>query len=360
MNMTDPLSNTPSPSPPPAEATVGPRKLLTFNSGGWVLVLAAFFTLVAAALVLYPIFATGFHQAIGDGRNPDTYGFDLSNLTIPREQLVASGYAKDQIRAVPESLVETDNPEQIDLMIKNEHIKFVVPSDLVVGVALGGQVRAYPVRLLNVHEVVNDKVGGQAIAITWSPLCGSAVVIDRAVDGQGTATVEFGVSGLLYDSNLVYFDRRSAAKEESLWTQLGLKAIAGPRAGKPARLVPCEVATWGDWRAAHPETRVFLGLRTLKGQYGNAQDPINMYLAHDELKFPAAPYWNVPGVPRKTRMVVESADGVKWTASPDWRKFSSSRPAASGTVPPYRISTFVFAWYAQHPHDTEYSALGAK
>jgi len=330
-----------------------PQKLFTFRSGGWVLLLAFFFSLVAAGLVLYPIYATGFHRAIGDGRNPDTYGFDLSNLTIPREELVASGYAKDQKRVVPESLVETANPEQIDLIAKNEHIKFLVPSDLVVGVALNGQVRAYPVRILNVHELVNDKLGGEAIAVTWSPLCGSAAVFDRAVDGPGTSPVEFGVSGLLYDSNLIYFDRRTQAKDESLWPQLQFKAISGPRAGKAARIVPCEVATWGDWRAAHPDTRVFLGLRTLKAEYGAAQDPVNLYLANDDLKFPAKPYWNAPGVPRKTRIVVTSTDGTHWTASPDWK-------ANSGTPPPYRISTFVFAWYAQHPNDTDYSAFGVK
>jgi hypothetical protein len=345
---TDHLSN----DTPASAAPAPPHQLFTFRSGGWVLLLAAFFTLVAAALVLYPVYATGFHRAIGDGRNVDTYLFDLSNLTLSREQLLASGYAKDQIRAVPESLVETDNPEQIDLIAKNEHIKFLVPSDLVVGVVLNGQVRAYPVRLLNVHELVNDRLGGQAIAITWSPLCGSAVAFDRAVDGSGSAPVEFGVSGLLYQSNLIYFDRRSRAQDESLWPQLAFKAIAGPRAGKAARIVPCEVASWGDWRAAHPDTRVFLGLRTLKRQYGAAQDPINLYLADDDLKFPVKPYWNVPNVPRKTRILVTSPDGEHWIASPDWKSPPTATPS------PYRISTFLFAWYAQHSADTDYSVFG--
>src|SRR5262249_7912811 len=95
---------------PPANATP-PEKLFTFKSGGWVLLLAGVLTVVAALLVLYPVIrAGGFHPPKGDGRNVDTYGFDLSNLIIPKSDLIGSGNPKDQIRAIPEVLVETITP----------------------------------------------------------------------------------------------------------------------------------------------------------------------------------------------------------------------------------------------------------
>jgi hypothetical protein len=266
-----------------------PEKLLTFRSGGWVLLLAGILTLGAAAFVLYPAIATGFRRSIGDGRNPDTYGFDLSKLLVPREQLLASGKAKDEIHAVPEKLVETATPAEIEMIARNERVKLVLASDLVIGVNLNGQTRAYPVRLLNVHEVANDRVGGVPIAVSWSPLCGSGLVFDRRLDG---VEVEFGVSGLLYQSNLVLFDRRATPAEESLWPQLALRAIAGPAVGKRPTLVPADVVTWEEWQRMHPDTRVWLGLRTLKRSYKNAQDPVNMYLRDDRLKFPVDPEWD--------------------------------------------------------------------
>src|SRR6476620_149244 len=120
--------NAPEPSAN-TSAAPSPQKLFTFASGGWVLLLAFFFVLVAAALVLYPVFINGFHPPIGDGINIDTYGFDLSPLTIPRDQLTASGNAKDQIDAIPPGLVETITPAEVALIRKNEHLNFLIPSD---------------------------------------------------------------------------------------------------------------------------------------------------------------------------------------------------------------------------------------
>src|SRR5262249_28963263 len=123
-----------------------PRKLFTMSSGGWVLLLSAFFCLVAAALVLYPVLTTGFHPSIGDGKNIDTYGFDFAALTIPRNELYSSGNAKDQIRTIPEALVETATPEEVVLISKNERRRFLVAGDVVIGVVINGEARAYPTR----------------------------------------------------------------------------------------------------------------------------------------------------------------------------------------------------------------------
>ena len=110
--------------------------------------------------------------------------------------------------------------------------------------------RAYPVRVLSHHEVVNDRLtldgAGRAVAVTWCPICGSAAVYDRAVKGR---TLEFGVSGKLADDALVLYDRET----ETEWKQPTGEAIAGPFAGTTLIALPAPLTTWGEFREAHPE-----------------------------------------------------------------------------------------------------------
>jgi hypothetical protein len=121
----------------------------------------------------------------------------------------------------------------------------------VVGDAAGaddedGTARAYPVRYLNYHEIVNDAVGGTPVAVTWCPLCGSAVVYDRRVDGR---VLEFGVSGKLADDDLVMYDRET----ESEWKQSLGAAIAGPLEGETLAVLPASVTSYARFDAAHPD-----------------------------------------------------------------------------------------------------------
>jgi len=123
------------------------------------------------------------------------------------------------------------------------------PSALVLGVELNGEERAYPVDLLAVHEIVNDVVGGKAIALTYCPLCSTGLAYERRVGGR---TLTFGVSGYLYQANLVLFDRETG----SLWSQLLGGAVTGRMRGHELRTVPIAQTTWRDWLRAHPETLV--------------------------------------------------------------------------------------------------------
>ena len=340
--------NNPYPSAAPARST---GKLLTLASGGWIIALAAFFSAAAAAYILYPAFETGFQHATGDGRNPDTYGFDLSNLQIPRDQLIASGASKDSIRAIPASLVETITPPEVELMHKNEHLNFIVPTDRIIGLTIDGQTRAYPISVLNEHECINDVFAGVPIAVTWSPLCGSAVVFDRRIDGPGKPPVAFGVSGLLVNSNTVLYDQRPDPRKESLWPQLSFRAIAGPAVGKSLTLVPFTFTTWQAWTKVHPDAHVVEGLRRLKTTY--TWNAFSTYLSTDALKFPVSPIWNHPAVALKTRIAVTRKDG-RWTAEPEPLAAVPTTSPALGAI---TVHSFVFAWYAQHPDDTDYSAL---
>ena len=123
---------------------------------------------------------------------------------------------------------------------------FGEPDDEVIAVEFGGQPRAYPVRILHYHEIVNDLLEDRPIAITWCPLCGSAVVYSRRVDGR---TLTFGVSGKLADDDLIMYDRET----ESEWKQTLGRCIAGPLEGHSLEVLPAAMTTWGAFRAANPD-----------------------------------------------------------------------------------------------------------
>lgn len=186
----------------------------------------------------------------GPGQKP----FDVTRHTIPVAQMQSGGPPKNGIPAL-------DHPGFVSLAEADRTLK---PDDIVLGIELGGLAKAYPVRILNWHEVVNDDVGSQPVLITWCPLCGSAVVFDPRPDGQRHA---FGVSGLLYQQNLLLFDRET----ESLWSQLYGRAVAGPSAGTALRLLPANMTAWREWRAQHPQTLVLSFQTGYKRDY--ARDP---------------------------------------------------------------------------------------
>ncbi len=141
--------------------------------------------------------------------------------------------------------------------------------ELVIGLIVGDDARAYPVRLLSLHEIVNDTVGGQAVAVTWCPLCFTAIVFERVVDGK---EVTFGVSGYLYYNNLVMYDHRT----ETLWSQIAGEAIRGALRGERLTPFPSVMTSWAEWKAEHPETRV-LSAQKLETYVDEVIDPYAGY-----------------------------------------------------------------------------------
>ena len=154
---------------------------------------------------------------------------------------------------------------------------FLRPQDRVVGVVRDGVAKAYPLRVLNWHEVVNDRIGSTALAVTYCPLTASAVVFDRAV---GERTLSFGVSGRLYQSNVLLYDHQT----ESLWSQLGGEAITGPQVKSPLRALPAITTTWAAWRREHPDTLVLSDHTGFRRDYG--RDPYAAYHTSPRLMFP--------------------------------------------------------------------------
>lgn len=193
-------------------------------------------------------------------------GFDLSNATISRDAIHRGGPPRDGIPAI-------DQPR----FVSPAEADFLRDDDLVVSFTAGGVTRAYPLRVLVWHEIVNDEVAGQAIAVTYCPLCGTAMVFDRRV---GERTLSFGVSGLLYQSDVLMYDRQT----ESLWSQLAMRAVAGPQAGTPLQWLPSEHLTWAAWKAKHPQGQV---LSTQTGhQRDYTRDPYVGYEDSERTLFP--------------------------------------------------------------------------
>jgi len=167
-----------------------------------------------------------------------TPGFDISKLKNG-----CSG--KDCIPSI-------DNPNFISAK-EAESRGEVNSEDVVFVIEHKGVVRAYPQRILNWHEIVNDKVAGDTILISFCPLCGTAIGFERTVKiSDELKEVEFGVSGKLVNSNLVMYDRET----DTLWQQLGGEAILGELVGQKLNPFPVDTVIWKDWKSLHPDTEV--------------------------------------------------------------------------------------------------------
>lgn len=169
---------------------------------------------------------------------PSVGAFDLHDSRVPSAEIVSGGPPKDGIPAIL-------SPK----LVPASEASFLGDADRVVGVVGDGEAKAYPIRILNWHEVVNDTVGTRPVAVTYCPLTASAVVFEREAGGR---VLTFGVSGLLFQSNVLLYDQQS----ESLWSQLGGVAIAGSSVDTTLHPVVSLETTWEAWRRTHPDTLV--------------------------------------------------------------------------------------------------------
>lgn len=165
-------------------------------------------------------------------------GFDLRGALVPADAIQQGGPPRDGIPSI-------DRPRFVEAGQSG-----LKDGDRVLGLARGGIVRAYPVRILNWHEVVNDRLGAEAVAVTYCPLCGTGMAFDARVGGKEPSS--FGVSGLLYNSDVLLYDRGT----ESLWSQIMEQAVAGPMKGSQLTSVPLTHTTWSHWRSRHPRSEV--------------------------------------------------------------------------------------------------------
>jgi hypothetical protein len=203
-------------------------------------------------------------SAIGSG-----FRTDFCRHLVPLNQFQSGGPGKNGIPAV-------DRPR----FALASSVNWLARREPVIQLAIGRQVRAYPLQILIWHEIVNDRVGGVPVAVTFCPLCNTAIAFDRRVDGR---MLSFGTTGNLRNSDLVMYDRQT----ESWWQQFGGEALVGRYAGTKLRQLPARIVAWRDFEQQYPHGLVLTRKTGFSRPYGE-----NPYTGYDDAStppfFPAA------------------------------------------------------------------------
>jgi len=357
----------------PMQTSETPPRLFTYASGGWVIVAAMAVGLVVFLLAFGPALLASGKRPPGDGKNPETYGFDLSHPRTP----VARMAAAQLYRNMTQPLIDPPTLKGDAVLDFNDSMrrgKYLVSGDLVLGVVVGDEARAYPLSVLQVHELVNDTLGDQPILVSFNPLSYAAAAYLRTVAGSPRL---FGTSGLVLNSNPLLFDYgpdepADAHDVYGLWSQLRGEAITGAAAEAGAVLtrLPVVLMRWSDWLARHPETTVIkLDLSQVRRYRGT---DYSRYYMTDRLLFPVdVPDEHPDGLPWKTiQMVFETPDGPVVRTYPQiesmasggrWRDESFDPPITfhvrsdipviwpereDAPLPPL-LYTYLFAWEAR-------------
>jgi hypothetical protein len=214
---------------------------------------------------------------------------DFSRHTVAYDELVSGGPPKDGIPAI-------DRPSFVAAV----EARGLAPREPVISVQIDGEARAYPLRVMIWHEIVNDTVGGTPIAVTWCPLCNSSVVFDRRIAGR---VLSFGTTGKLRNSDLVMYDRET----ESWWQQFGGECIVGALLGAELRLLPARVESAERFGARFLAGRVLVPPDAETRDYGR-----NPYVGYDRSERPFLYRGTLPqDVPPLARVV--SVGEQAWT-----------------------------------------------
>lgn len=291
-------------------------------------------------------------------------GLNYENLIIDEMELETGDVPVDAIPAVTDPEVTSVG-----------QASYLRPEERVVGVGVNGQWRAYPVGVLNFHEAINDELGGVPIGVFYCPLCDSVSVVDRRINGK---TLVFGISGLLYNSNVVLFDRT----DHALWSQVKAMAISGPNAGKALKhLTNWELSSFADFRKRHPGATVMKFPPPSGRDY--SKNPYSSYFEHDEVKIRAellddrlaknkTPVIGVRlgkttrayPIDALRKVIAEADDGIGVLADTiDGQTIRLGLDLVTGTIrvldapaEAQVVHTFWFAWAAMHPQTELYTA----
>ncbi|MHC4564004.1 MAG: DUF3179 domain-containing protein [Planctomycetota bacterium] len=181
--------------------------------------------------------------------------------TIDYNELLSGGPPRDGIPSL-------DAPQFVS---PDEAQAWLTDNEPVIALEIEGEARAYPLQILTWHEIVNDIVADVPVAVTFCPLCNSAITFDRRLDGE---VFEFGTSGLLRNSDLVMYDRTT----ESLWQQFTGEGIVGDLAGETLNFLPSSIVSFADFREAFPEGVVLSRDTGFNRRYGQ-----NPYVGYDDI-----------------------------------------------------------------------------
>ncbi len=275
----------------------------------------------------------------------DTFAYGAADIDADIDTVFQGCPQRDCIPSI-------DRPE----FLKTSDVDYLEADDLVLSITHAGITRAYPTRILDRHEIVNDRFAETPVAVTYCPLCGSGLAFVRVLDG---VKVELGVSGLLHNNDLIMYDR----KTNSLWQQITGTAIAGPKRGSKLESLPVTMSLWEDWQRANPDAEVLALPADLKHYrkvaYGN-------YATSKRLLFPVTAKDArlhvkkvIYGAEIGTRSIAVEAEWLQakgsWEHEVEGQSFRleiDEAGAAVGTldgqpIPIHRM--YWFAWYSFHP-----------
>ncbi len=285
---------------------------------------------------------------------PNLGASQLNGFTVEASSLIAAsdihhgGPPKDGIPAI-------DHPHFIQASAAN----YLKHGDRVLGLYFNNIAKAYPLRILNWHEIVND----DDILVSYCPLCGTGMAFN-------IKNADFGVSGLLYNSDMLLYDRQT----ESLWAQIPAKAISGKRKGELLNMLAVENTSWANWRQHHPNTLVLSDNTGFNRDY--SKSPYGNYTSNKALYFPLKhtsrryhPKEPVIGIElngifkaypfeelRKSQdtFITDSIGGTQIEIYFDKQHHSGRIKLDSGDVLP-SLTSYWFAWYAFHPQTEIYT-----
>jgi hypothetical protein len=186
---------------------------------------------------------------------------DFSIHTISYSEVLSGGPPKDGIPSI-------DNPHFVPVEEADEWLQDIEP---VIFIQIGADARAYPIQIIVWHEIVNDVVDGMPVAVTFCPLCNTAIAFNATVDGQ---VLDFGTTGRLRFSNLIMYDRPT----ETWWTQATGEAVVGELTGTRLEFLPAPIISWEDFKTAHPDGLVLSRETGHPRNYGN-----NPYSGYDNI-----------------------------------------------------------------------------
>jgi hypothetical protein len=306
-------------------------------------------------LLLTVVSALAFVSTLGFAVTKN--GFDLNDATVPTGEIRSGGPPRDGIPAL-------NAPQFVDA----NDASFLNKDDRVIGIVIDTQARAYPIKILNWHEIVNDKVDSQHFVVTYCPLCGTGMVFASNV--QSSALI-FGVSGLLYNSDVLLFDRNT----ESLWSQIKAEAISGELRGTRLPQLHALHTTWSDWLRRHPNSRVLSTETGYRRDYD--QSPYRGYETSPRLYFQVAN--DAPDdYHRKALVLGVELDGA-YKAYPFEELAASGRATLDDVIKDQSVTihwdqtaqsahveadnevlptvvAYWFAWYAFHPETLVFKA----
>jgi hypothetical protein len=281
---------------------------------------------------------------------------------VPYSEIRSGGVPKDGIPSI-------DAPRFAPVSDRRD---WLADREPVIGLEIAGDARAYPLRVLTWHEIVNDTVAGQPVAVTYCPLCNAAIVFEATVDGR---RLTFGTTGKLRHSDLVMYDRQTG----SWWQQFSGRAIVGELTGTTLTFVPARLESWESFRSRHPDGRVLVPNDPHARPYGRTP-----YAGYDRRETPFLYRGPMPeALPAMARVVVVGKQAwplerlrrerrieterlvLSWQAGQasalDAREIAEGhdvgtvtvqKKTADGLAPAIYHVTFAFVFKAFHPQGT--------